>query len=69
MTATPFGDQMRALAVDHPRHDELIQRADEFEAAVAGFYATPQTVDAKRFLGCWARARRIYCDITGEPPI
>jgi len=68
----PLWDRMRALA-DMPEHaavaDTLRQRADQFEAAAKGFYAESQTVTPAHFLGCFARARRLYCDITGEPLI
>ncbi len=40
--------------------------ADELETKHAGFYGEPQTVEAKSFLGAWARARRLWCDCTGE---
>lgn len=59
-------DKLRALAADHPRAAELNEKADAFEEATRGFYADPPTVDVKRFLGCWARARRLWCDCTGE---
>lgn len=38
--------------------------ADQFEEVAKGFYAG--TVPVKSFLGAWARARRKYCDLTGE---
>lgn len=59
---------MRALADQgHDRAEELREKAKAFDAAAAGFYAEEQTVGAKSFLGAYARARRLWCDITGEP--
>lgn len=69
MTQTSLVDKMRALAESHPRGAELKEKADKLEAATTGFYSEPQTVDVKRFIGSWARARRLWCDITGEPLI
>lgn len=59
----------RADADNLPPAHELRELAQAFEEGVKGFYATPQTCDAKSFLGRWARARRAWCDYTGEPLI
>lgn len=65
---TELSEKMRAiadrdqLAADH----ELRTKADEFDWATSGYFAETQTVTAKKFLGAWARARRAYCDYTGE---
>lgn len=65
---TDLSDKMRALADrGHVRADELREKAKAFDDAAAGFYAEPQTVDVKKFMGCWARARRLWCDVSGEP--
>jgi hypothetical protein len=48
-----------------PDHDLRIKAA-AFDEAVAGFYGTPQTYDVKRFMGHWARARKCWCDYSGE---
>ncbi len=67
MSGDALWDKMRALAgAGNPRADELIAKADELETKHAGFYGEPQTVEAKSFLGAWARARRLWCDCTGE---
>lgn len=58
VAATPAG-QFRA--------DELRAKADELEQKTEGYYSEPQTVEAKSFLGAWARARRCYCEVIGEP--
>jgi hypothetical protein len=67
---TDLSDKMRALAVSgHDQADELREKADAFDAASAGFYADPQTVFVKEFMGTWARARILWCKISGEPLI
>lgn len=60
-------DRMRAYAAEHgePREDWLTL-ADKFEATANGFYGEPKTHDVKQFLGAFARARRAWCDVTGE---
>jgi hypothetical protein len=45
------------LAADH----SLRTLADQFDAAVAA-----QPPDVKRWLGCWARLRRAWCEYSGE---
>ncbi len=57
-------DKMRSLASSgHPQAEALVQRADELERAVV------ELLSAKQILGAWARARRLWCDCTGEPLI
>ena len=59
--ATDLGDKMRALAdTGHPRAAELRTKAKEFDRE-AEAYDNP-----KRLLGTWARARKLWCDCTGE---
>jgi hypothetical protein len=60
--------KMRALAdTGHPKAGELREKADAFEAAAKGFYSDPQTVPVQKFMGAWARARRLYSECSGEP--
>ena len=64
--------RMRKLATEIDRtHGEqandLREHADRLEEATDGFWGQPQTFTAKQFLGCWARARRCWCSLTGEP--
>lgn len=56
-------EKMRALAPGHPRRHELLERAQELEDALSG-YATADS--PRKMLGCWARARLLYTEITGE---
>lgn len=65
---TALSIRMHALAdTDHERAAELRDKADKFDIATAGMLATPQTHFAPQVLGAFARARRLWCDITGEP--
>lgn len=59
--------RMRIFAREHEVPDGWIEVAEALEAAADGFYAEPQTVGARAFLGAYARARRIWCERTGEP--
>lgn len=56
----------RADADGLPPNDPLRHAAANFERAVDGFYASPQTVGTPSFLSAWAQARRVWCDYTGE---
>lgn len=60
---TKLVDQMRAMARKYPHLADL---ADKFDAAAKGFYSEPQTVTVQSFLSHYARARRAYCNVTGE---
>lgn len=68
---TTLGDQMRARAdLDGlPGDHEMRQLADAFDKAAYGYAAEPQTVSVKQFMGHWARARKCWCNYTGEPLI
>jgi hypothetical protein len=62
-----LSDKMRELAdLGHLRADELREKAEAFDVASSGFYAEPQTVEVKPFLGTWARARKVWCECSGE---
>jgi hypothetical protein len=54
-----------ALPADH----DLRTLADKLDAAVNGFYGTPQTMPVSDFVRSWARARKAWCHYTGEPLI
>lgn len=65
---TALSIRMHALADSgHERAEELRLKADAFDTATEGLYATPQTCSVAKFMGAFARARRLWCDITGEP--
>lgn len=66
-TRTDLSKKMHTLADSgHPRASELREKADAFDQKTAGFYAEPQTVTVQSFMGAFARARRLWCDVTGE---
>lgn len=57
---TPLSKQMHALADKGDfRAVELREKADALDAAADG-------KDMRKMLGAWARARRLWCDVTGE---
>lgn len=63
-------DKMRRLADDgHARAAELREKADDLETKAEGYYSDTPTVEAKSFLGAWARARRCWSECSGEPLI
>ena len=57
---TTLAERMRAYAMRHPEHREILieqaKRLDEVD-----------TTDVIALLGVWARARRVWKEITGEP--
>lgn len=63
-----LGERMiaRADADGLPADHELRVKGAAFSEAAAGFYADPQTVNVKQFMGHWARARSLWCAYTGE---
>lgn len=48
------------------RAAKLREHADLLDAAIKGFFATPQTVTVQRFVGTWARARKVWEEFMGE---
>lgn len=60
-TETPLGANMRRLAneVGAEVAQTITLLADELETAIEAF-------DAKKVLGAWARARRVYAHFSGE---
>jgi len=65
--STNLSNRMRALAkVRDDLPADWLDRAAEFDDATAGFFAEPQTVSVQKFMGTFARARRMWCEATGE---
>lgn len=65
---TELGNKMRALAdTGHARRRELRMFAEAFDKAVEEHGGLDG--DPRKLLGAWARARRVYCQCTGEPLI
>lgn len=65
MDDTPLAQSMRAVAdAQEPETaKKLRDLADALDAAA------DDRTNVKRLLGAWARARRFYCEVTGEPLI
>jgi hypothetical protein len=68
---TTLSDAMIAKAdeLNLPHHHNLRVLARQFNEAAKGFYEEHPTYTPKQLLGAWARARRAWCDFTGEPLI
>ena len=68
MRQTELSEKMitRADQDSLPGGHEMRTEAFEFDKASEGYFATPQTVSVPQFLGRWARARRIWCEYTGD---
>lgn len=65
---TNLAERMRSLAKERDDLPEnWVDLADEFDEATVGFYADPPTKTVQQFLGCFARARKVWCEVTGEP--
>jgi hypothetical protein len=65
--ADSLAGRMRDRAkTDYAHSFELIDMAAKLEAASAGFFGEDQTHSAQQLLGSWARARRLWCELTGE---
>lgn len=65
---TPLSEKMRELAktrTDLP--ENWLAQAELFDEVAAGYFGTPQTSTVQRFVGTYARTRRMWCDATGEP--
>ena len=65
---TDLAKKMRAKADEDrlPPDHELRVTADAFDITAAGFYASGQTKTVQQFMGTWARARKCWCDYSGE---
>ncbi len=62
-----LSDRMRAFAEGNDVPEGWREAADALDAAAQGFFfADPPTVDVRGFMGTWARARRMWCERTGE---
>lgn len=68
MATTELATRMLAAADENnlPKDHELRTKAQAFDEAALGYYGDPQTCDARKFMGCWARARRAWCEYSGE---
>jgi hypothetical protein len=54
---------MRSLAANgNSRAEELIEKADELDKMI-----DVDPWDTEQVLGAWLRARKLWCEVTGEP--
>lgn len=69
LTKTNLAEKMlaRADANDLPLDHPMRLTAAAFEIRSADYFADPQRCTMQQFLGCWARARRVWCEYSGEP--
>lgn len=59
----------RADADQLPADHELRTLADELEQAIDAFFSAPPRITVRKFAAAWARARLVWCNLTGEPLI
>lgn len=68
MQEMALSEHLRALAMEgHPEGDTLMERAEDLDRAAIAAFEQPQTVELHGFVGALIRARRAWCDATGEP--
>ncbi len=54
---------MRSLAANgNPRSEELIEKADELDKMIDA-----DAWNTEKVLCAWLRARKLWCEVTGEP--
>ena len=58
-----LANRMRSLAAAaNPRAGDLIEKADELDKMIGA-----DAWDTEKVLGAWLRARKLWCEVTGEP--
>ena len=69
--ATDLATKMRERADKDglPEGHPLRELAAAFDEACKGYYSEPQTYDVRKFMGAWSRARRAWCECSGDPLI
>lgn len=65
---TPLSEKMHALLPSLPpeQADKMRTLATAFDNATSAHAMNPSEDNVKKMLGAWARARRCYCEISGE---
>lgn len=68
MANTDLAEKMlaRANADNLPEAHSLRTNAVEFDTATRGFFAEPRSVTVASFMRAWARARKAWCEYSGE---
>jgi hypothetical protein len=61
----PYRLRQLAAGGSHEHAVELFARARDLEAALQGVRASG-VASIKRLVGAWARARKLWCELTGE---
>ncbi len=67
--STELGDKIKlradrdGLASGHP----LREAGENFTKAANGYLSHPQTMSVKKFMGAYARAKRLWSEYTGDP--
>jgi len=67
-----LSDNMRKLAQSSSRSAELIAKADALDVATEAYFSEPQKIDFKKIVAkeiAYADARKLWCEITGQPLI
>ena len=60
-----LANRMRSLASSvNSRSAELIEKADELDKMIDA-----EHWDTEQALRAWLRARQLWCEVTGEPPL
>jgi hypothetical protein len=58
-----LANRMHSLAATgNARAEELIEKADELEKLIDA-----DLWDTEKVLGAWLRARKLWCEVAGEP--
>ncbi len=58
-----LANRMRSLAAaGNPRAGELIEKADEIDKMIDA-----DAWDTEKVLCAWLQARKLWCEVTGEP--
>ncbi len=58
-----LANRMRSLAAaGNPRAEELIEKADELDKMIDA-----DAWDTEKVLCAWLQARKLWCEVTGEP--
>lgn len=57
----------RADADQLPADHELRTLADALDQALIDFFSAPRRITVRKVVAAWARARLVWCNLTGEP--
>lgn len=63
---TVLAPNLRKAAKGTRHEARANELADAFETKAVAYYRGDADVSPQSFMGAWARARRLYCELTGE---